>query len=181
MKVSELAVLGLSAFLIFAGYNKMNTDTPVVDKDAEVILEYEEEVFPGAPTDPEEIKILNKLDSIIMTPEEALLMARAFQQWAVAINDEDSVEDLQHLALVHKGAAEQIVKLHNFPGFGGKLNEVVKELYNYKLAFLKKDGKIVSIELGPVNSPERKALQGWFNGLSWKMSEIFYNSIPNEA
>ena len=182
--MSKYIVPAIALFLIYHGYNlDKKVDTPV-DNSTEVVVEYTEEQFPPMPASQEIQFKLAKLDSVDIDPDDALLLARAFQQWAYQVSQDERIENLTQLAAIHKGAAEELLGFHKIaPGkYSGKINAVVKDLYNLDLAFLKDaDGRIKTTKLGPKDSQVRNAVRDWFNELSWKMSDIYYKNIPKKV
>lgn len=179
MKTSDVLLMVAAAFLLISGYNRPNGNTPAPE--TEIVLEYTEEVFPVAPTSVDELVILDKIDAVGITQNDALLLARAFSQWSYWVANDEELEDLSQLAGVHRNAANELLKFYGSKGYGGKLSDVVKEYYEFKLAFLKQDDKVTTTSLGAINSPVRKALKEWFDGLSWKMSEVFQKEVTKES
>ena len=179
MRTSDVLLMVAAAFLLISGYNRPDGTTPVPEP--EVVLEYTEEVFPAAPVSAEELAILDKIDAIGITLDDSLLLARAFSQWSYWVAKDPELEDLSQLAGVHRNAANELLKLYGSKGYGGKLSDVVKEYYEYKLSFLKDGDKVTTTSLGAIGSPVRKALKEWFDGLSWKMSEVFQKEVTKES
>lgn len=172
----RILVIIAGLYLAYTGYNKQ-TVVPVPDtNDDEVILVYGEQEFPPQPTDSQSVAILSKLDSIVTDPNDAFIFANAFQQWATHIKGDHNLENLNQVSEVYKFAVKDLLTIQGkIPGkYGGKVDEVIQELYKHELAFLDTGEGISSLDVTP---QVREALVDWMNGLSWKFGQIFLENM----
>jgi hypothetical protein len=174
MSIRIVAIL-FGLFLLYSGYNKqaVTPDTPTED---EIVLVYGEQIFPEAPTDQGTLGILKKLETIINDPDDAFILANAFQQWAIHVKLDTKLTDLNQVSEVYKVAVKDLLSVNSsVPGkYSGKIDAIIQELYEYKLSFLKQGDSITSLEVTP---QVRTALTEWLNGLSWKLGEIFVTNM----
>lgn len=186
METNKLVVLAIAGFIFYNGYQKQST-TPVPGPvDNKVVIDHAEYIWPKAPTDAQATKLLSGLDSVGITASDALVLATAYQQFAYVVANDEDIADLNQLARLHAGAANQLIDFQRSiegkykGGYGTAIDNVTKALYNHHLAYLIKDGKVSTTSIGPVGSPTRKALEEWLNNLSWKFSTLMVEANKNE-
>jgi hypothetical protein len=173
MSPIKIALLCVCGYFIVDGYN---LEMPTSKVQVSVL----DETTPDAPSQVLQDQ-LAPLDSILKeSPQDALILGRAFKHWAILIDRNTQIKDLKHFTNRYKNTLIMLFTGSEVQNkYHGRVDKLLNEVFKSNLSYLyDSDGVVTSYEVTP---RVKQSLVDWSNAVSWKCYQIFKENLDATA